>query len=313
MNGRLTGLDFLRGVAAIAVLILHAFYLGKVDIYIPANLAVDFFFLLSGFVLARAYEHRMDAVSFVAARFRRLWPLIALGSTLGALHWLWIGEPPEKVAVHLAWALLLLPYVNLYFTLNTPAWSITFELFANAVHAVFLKRLSPTILALIGFACFCFIAGTRREPEGAFGPEFFLGFPRVLASYCIGVALYRWLGDAPRGHPIIALLGIPAMIGLAALLPPELRALPILLSPLVLLSGLSFQSRIGAFLGALSFPLYAVHWPIMKALIQQGMHWLAATLVAVLFAVGVTAIIATAERVRSKKQALAEAKSEVSL
>jgi peptidoglycan/LPS O-acetylase OafA/YrhL len=85
-------LDGLRGVAALAVVVTHALY------FFPptpmAYLAVDFFFMLSGFVLAHAYGERlrqgMTAGRFMAIRLIRLYPLYALGSAL-YLPFLWRG------------------------------------------------------------------------------------------------------------------------------------------------------------------------------------------------------------------------------
>lgn len=87
---RFTLLDGLRGVAAIAVVILHS--ISPLDLeknYIPhAHLAVYFFFALSGFVIAHAYESRIQKIGpakFMVLRLIRLYPLLFVGITLGLL------------------------------------------------------------------------------------------------------------------------------------------------------------------------------------------------------------------------------------
>jgi peptidoglycan/LPS O-acetylase OafA/YrhL len=87
-------LDGLRGIAALAVLVYHYFvFQSNPELPNPipyAWLAVDFFFLLSGFVIASAYEARLCAsmtfVDFVKIRFVRLYPMILAGVLLGACH-----------------------------------------------------------------------------------------------------------------------------------------------------------------------------------------------------------------------------------
>ena len=86
-------LDALRGIAAIMVLIMHTF-----ELYCKGNyhklfinhgyLAVDFFFMLSGYVMAHAYDDRWDTMTvldFCKRRLIRLHPLIILGMTVGAI------------------------------------------------------------------------------------------------------------------------------------------------------------------------------------------------------------------------------------
>jgi peptidoglycan/LPS O-acetylase OafA/YrhL len=91
-------LDGLRGIAALIVLIYHA--LGPtygIAGFRGGFLAVDFFFMLSGFVVARAYEQRLaDGLSFAGflkIRFDRLYPTIAAGVLIGAVAFMATGKP----------------------------------------------------------------------------------------------------------------------------------------------------------------------------------------------------------------------------
>jgi peptidoglycan/LPS O-acetylase OafA/YrhL len=111
MKSRLLGLDALRGAAALLVLWMHLHLSHHVSIYPPrGHLAVDFFFMLSGYVMARTYEgHMRGGVWFLRKRIRRLWPTVAAGSLFGlALIWRTGGDWPLVAALNL----LLIPAVR---------------------------------------------------------------------------------------------------------------------------------------------------------------------------------------------------------
>src|SRR5829696_5276358 len=87
---RLASLDGLRGVAAVIVLMFHFEQShGTRSLFASGYLAVDFFFLLSGFVLVGPFEggktgpRRSNSATMIA-RFLRFWPLMALGVAMGA-------------------------------------------------------------------------------------------------------------------------------------------------------------------------------------------------------------------------------------
>lgn len=84
---RLAGLDALRGIAALVVVIGHVFLARDGAEHGRPWIAVDVFFALSGYVTARTYEARLgrdlSAGGFLAARLRRLWPVMAVGALLG--------------------------------------------------------------------------------------------------------------------------------------------------------------------------------------------------------------------------------------
>ncbi len=152
-------LDALRGVAAIIVAIGHVFDIyGHYNPFEHSHIAVDFFFILSGYVMARTYEGRLGTeigtVQFLVIRFRRLWPPLAVGALIGLLP-LWIaGYPVWSTLVLLCLALLLLPAAWDFGTypLNPPAWSITLELIANIFHAAFLWRVGTRSLFALAAA-----------------------------------------------------------------------------------------------------------------------------------------------------------------
>ena len=171
-------LDGLRGVAAIIVVCFHlaephaTSHLDNVVNH--GYLAVDFFFLLSGFVIGYAYDDRWDKLTvsgFLRRRFERLQPLVVLGMTLGAIGfyftdstiWPLIHTVPvwKLILVMLmGWTILPIPlsmdirgWQEMH-PLNSVGWSLFFEYIANILYALGLRKLSNKALA-----CFVVLAG----------------------------------------------------------------------------------------------------------------------------------------------------------
>lgn len=284
MAARLDGLDALRGIAAGAVLWGH---LPEYNRAIPTThgyLAVDFFFMLSGYVMARTYERRfaegMPALSFVRARYRRFWPTMAIGTLIGLplLH-----VYPTGYAIQFAafgFALLPSPNVLYLFPINVVAWSIFFELVANGVHGVALHRIRTSVL-LAGSAGLAAVVAVLAFhfgslDLGARAQTALVGLPRVLLPYIIGIVLYRAWHDAPplRISPVITAALLPA----AALLSWSWAmdvAFVLIACPLLIAGGLRWNAGgAGIALGALSFPLYAVQVPVMDVTRLAGGSWL---------------------------------------
>lgn len=169
-------LDGLRGVGALFVVAYHLFetYFGGGPTQ-PINhgyLAVDFFFVLSGFVVGYAYDDRwgrMSTWNFFKRRLVRLHPLVILGTLFGALMFYLgacgrfpaIAETPWwMVILVMLWAFTLLPippsldirgWVETN-PLNGPAWSLQWEYLANILYALVFRRLSKKALAVcVGF------------------------------------------------------------------------------------------------------------------------------------------------------------------
>lgn len=292
-RARLNGLDALRGIAALMVLGYHAtmFYAPSFTLFSRAYLAVDFFFLLSGFVLARTYEHRMPTASkFVITRYRRLAIPIAFGMLIGACYVLGRGWPAWIVGLDLFTGLAFLPTVGWLWPLNRPAWSIYFEVCANAAHAAVFARVQSRWLLVLVVVCAAILAA---HPDLKVGQEetFALGFPRVFMSYTLGILLWRHNGDNGRLPAWFGYVGLPASLLLFSLLSGRADlAFAIIVSPLVLLAGLSGTSRIGIGLGALSFPLYATHWPVLDFAFHLGATPFVASAVCLAVAALVTAV-----------------------
>lgn len=171
-------LDGLRGVAAIIVVFFHlAEPLASSHLDNVVNhgyLAVDFFFLLSGFVISYAYDDRWDKLTiggFLRRRFERLQPLVVLGMTLGAISfyftdstiWPLIHTVPVWkliVVMLIGYTLVPLPlsmdirgWQEMH-PLNSVGWSLFFEYIANILYALGLRKLPNKALA-----CFVILAG----------------------------------------------------------------------------------------------------------------------------------------------------------
>ena len=165
-------LDGLRGVAAVLVVAYHLFetyYGGKADQ--PINhgyLAVDFFFVLSGFVIGYAYDDRWDKMStwsFFKRRLIRLHPMVIFGTLFGALIFYFgsCGEFPlinqtpwYMVVLVMLWCFTMIPLPNSMDIrgwaetnpLNGPTWSLQWEYIANILYALIIRKLSKVALGI---------------------------------------------------------------------------------------------------------------------------------------------------------------------
>jgi peptidoglycan/LPS O-acetylase OafA/YrhL len=284
-SGRLAGLDALRGIAALCVLCLHV-----MTIFGPEHgfhgkgyLAVDFFFMLSGYVMARTYEHRLaegyGAGRFMAARYRRLWPVMAIGALIGApLVAIELGDPMASLPVILA-NLVLIPAVagNVIYPVNGAAWSILAELSANLAHgaALWRWRMRYLLAALAGMAVIVvgIAAAFGTLDLGAHTTSWPFGIARALFAYTAGIVLWRWWRDEPalRMSPLAAFAAMPVLLLMLPAFGLDGWAFDVgfvvLACPLLIAGGLSYRGEHGLlrWLGLISFPLYAINLPLL--------HW----------------------------------------
>jgi peptidoglycan/LPS O-acetylase OafA/YrhL len=220
-------LDGLRGVAAFAVVLMH------VSVLAPhAYLAVDLFFVLSGFVLEHAYGARLAAgwspLAFMRKRIRRLYPLYALGLVVSVLavgaallvH-RGVGWTPGSLAAAAATGALMAPLWSpadtpLY-PLNFPAWTLLAELAANAVYGWAYRRLSGPMLFAWTLACGLLLGwltwGHGTLNAGATWASFSIGLARVGFAFPLGVMLRRMV---PRTLP--PLWGLLVLLAACAIL-----------------------------------------------------------------------------------------------
>jgi peptidoglycan/LPS O-acetylase OafA/YrhL len=215
-------LDGLRGVAAIMVVLYHisethaTSHLDKAINH--GYLAVDFFFLLSGFVIGYAYEDRwkkMTVRDFFKRRLLRLQPMVAMGMVIGMLcYYFQISAFPDIVHDVPIWKLLLamvigatlfpmpasgVPEWHEMHPLNPPCWSLFYEYIANILYALIIRRFSNILLAIFVFLCACLlihIGVTTHNGDLSGGwswsrHHIHIGMARVLYPFFAGLLLFR--------------------------------------------------------------------------------------------------------------------------
>jgi peptidoglycan/LPS O-acetylase OafA/YrhL len=282
---RFDALDGLRGIAALSVVWLHSGRYADGWVSPIANLSVDLFFVLSGFVLAFAYEQAFrDGLSpwkFMVQRLIRLYPLYILGITMGMavavlnIHvggggftvWTW-----DRFFHALPWAILMLPAPDdvdgTMFPFNFAMWSIFFELIANVLWAWRATASTRTLITTVAVAGLALIAcGLYFDTLsiGRWWNTSIGGLARVMYAFPLGVLLYR----AHKRVTLPELPTVPVLLGmLLLLLLPEVIAIELALS-LFALPGLVFLASYAkphgvlasacAFVGATSYAVYAMH------------------------------------------------------
>ncbi|WP_158826879.1 acyltransferase family protein [Mucilaginibacter lacusdianchii] len=289
-------LDGLRGIAAVAVIIFHFMEFAVPDysksFIAHAYLAVDFFFCLSGFVIAYAYDNRLPNIgllSFFKLRLIRLHPLVIIGSVLGLLTFvfdpfstLYQSYGVGKTFLMFITSCFLIPYplvkeryFNL-FHLNPPSWSLLWEYIANIFYALILFKLRNYILwilTIVAALALCYEASKSGYLGVGWGGDNIVGGTiRVSYSFLIGMLVYRsgWIIKSRLGFVAVS------MLLLAAFLVPYVDKLNRFTDPLIVLFYFPFLVALGAgaglgsqftkfcrFLGDLSYPLYMIHYPFL--------------------------------------------------
>lgn len=296
---RFVMLDGLRGVAAFAVILDHVpgGWLG--DLVPGRYLSVDFFFVLSGFVLAHAYGKRLEAGwspwAFMQARVIRLYPMylaglvIGLGLSVLALVRGWVGPGWADVATVTAFSVLFLPTPSVLvsfgggalYPFNGPAWSLFFELVANMVYALIARFLNWRVLGVILAASAVAVAFTVWRLGGVGGPGWLwahvdAGLSRVMFDFFAGVAIYRLRGQVklPALPWWLAVIAFVAVI--AVQVPAGWRTVYDIAAGLVIMPVLvalvcgsqvsGAVARVCGVLGLMSYGVYVLHVPLFSAL-----------------------------------------------
>jgi len=316
-------LDGLRGVAAMMVLLYHVFNDAKSFFVWPAPvnefyhgfLGVDFFFILSGFVMGYAYDNRltpnpspvdegekMTFWGFVKRRFIRLHPMVVMGALLGLVAFIiqgctkWDGTEVGLEAV--LWATLLALFLipapsgmdvrgnTEAFPLNGPHWSLFFEYLGSLLYGMLLHRL-PTkwlrvwvacgIVSLATYALFQEDGGVAygwsSEPMNLLG-----GALRMLYAYPMGLLMARMFRRR-KPEPLhgsvflfcsvalVVLLGFPLFGGKDTETIFQLICIFSFFPGIIWIGARGVvqgrQQQAVSFLGRLSYPLYAVHFPLI--------------------------------------------------
>lgn len=231
-------LDGLRGAAALMVVWYHIFegfaFAGGTSIttFNHGYLAVDFFFMLSGFVIAYAYNNRWKAScssrltlgGFFRRRLIRLHPMVVMGAVIGTITFLlggslkWDGtqsQPLWILAAFLMGMLLIPAYPGAgydvrgngeMYSLNGPSWSLFFEYIGNIMYALFVRKLSGKWMAVLVAVMGTLLGWYAIADVSTYGMigvgwtldtvNFFGGFIRMMFPFTLGMLLWR------NFHPI---------------------------------------------------------------------------------------------------------------
>lgn len=303
-NHRFHLLDALRGIAALLVLAWHIPSYFRPNLAFPNGfLAVDFFFCLSGFVIAFSYEERlrtrMTMRDFVSARLIRLYPLYLLGAVLGILSGFVVAHAASDptvskadVASVILFSIFLVPNFFAHwplpysFPLNGPSWSLFYELAANLAFALFVRLRVAKDAVLVGFSAISLavlIYATQGGSDIDFGPipiNFKFGLARVGYSFFIGILVCRRYRAGLDSHFTGALARIVPPVITFALVAVLLASSNFarstqfqLLTVAIFFPGIVYLgaycrlpdrwSPVCAFLGAFSYPLYILHQPLI--------------------------------------------------
>lgn len=289
-------LDGLRGIAALVVVVFHFMEIAITDyeknFIAHGYLAVDFFFCLSGFVVAYAYDSRIKEMgfsTFMKHRLIRLHPLIIIGSVLGLITFL--IDPFSHLYLKYGFggtfmlfitSLLLIPYPvveeRFYnnFNLNAPMWSLFWEYVANIIYALGFYKIAKKYLAWLIVLAVVFLLYTASKStniSGGWGGENFIdGLARIGFSFLMGMLLYRTnmiiknkLGLWPIALILLATFLVPYRNAWNWIVEP---VLVIFVFPLIVMLGAGTvtgekSKKLNQFSGEISYPLYMTHYPFV--------------------------------------------------
>ena len=304
-------LDALRGLLAILVVYRHSpSYLTNLVQTKDIFLAVDFFFCLSGFVIAYAYEEklrtRLSTLDFMIARVIRFYPTylvgmaLAFGMALGPGHLMSHMGGKHIVEAALP-SLMFLPSIPLaaagflLFPLNMSAWTLLLELFANFTFGLLVRgkrfvtgAMVVGCMASLGILVFA----PARLDSGSTWPGALVGMARMGFSFPLGVFVLRYWKAAPMGK-LRRTGGLPTALTVVSLLlaiilvptpvsgtRPYGIAMMALVIPGLIFFGADIRlgkvgSKVCSILGDLSYPLYIVHLPLLSPLFGSHVGHLA--------------------------------------
>lgn len=320
-------IEGLRGLAAISVIGVHAATLFGALVPAHGYLAVDFFFILSGIVMAASYDARfaegaLDLRRFTAMRLIRLMPTIAAATLIAALLSAAIlmagrgdGVIPfdsiGAIAVSAGLTMVLVPQPWVdgrnYYPLNGPFWSLAFELLVNIAFAAFWRWLhGARLIAVLAVLAAGVVLLTPAE--GSFEQGFAIEHAALAAcragfGFFAGVALARIESRLPV-RSTAAVLAAAGTLVLLFWAPVAWfgfdTAVVLLLFPALAWMAMRFEpgpraAKVALFLGKASYPVYALHMPLLLVTLAGlqiiGARDLAPSAgVALAFVIGVTAI-----------------------
>ncbi len=285
-------LDGLRGVGAFLVVMRHvpAFF---GPIHVPESfLAVDLFYLVSGFVVAHAYGERLGKggffTDFVKTRLIRLYPLYAFGLMLGIVvaAIAVITDPagwwnPTRLGEAIVTGALMIPlFPGLAAngsSLDGPTWTLLPELIANAAYAAAIRFMNTgVLLAIIAVSGAGVVLAELRYDSldvGYNATDFWAALARVGFSFFTGVLVFRFFGGRERKSQIIAWLCMAVLTVLLAWRPSDgatswfelgvvLVGFPVLVAVAAQFEPGARTGRLFSYVGLVSYGVYILHLPL---------------------------------------------------
>lgn len=295
-------LDALRGLAAIFVVIRHSGEFFGGNPFYSSFLAVDIFFLLSGFVIAHAYDAKIlrndiQVGEFILIRLIRFYPVYLLSLLLcvfvALIKFLGAEDLGNRTIGNFILTLFFIPNflqtINIWaalFPINSVIWSLFFELTVNIFYALTKKINIEKVLAILTFmaaaAIFIFAAKDGSIDAGfSWGLDSIaLGGSRAFFGIFFGIYLYK-IKDLPcfarlntfsTFGPIVVIMLLLAMPKLALLNWLYQACCVLILFPLCVIWAAKARpqrfEKVFLSLGLMSYPAYVLHVPLAQLLNQ---------------------------------------------
>lgn len=290
---RFLGLDGLRGVCALTVLVYHCFgFFTKGTIIQHGSLSVDMFFILSGFVIALTYEQRLKGGQyrrdFFISRARRLFPTYWIAAYFNLTVFIALAVSGALVTGDSWWMIwLFIPFQTLtlipdyitpdgmvYPAMDSVAWSLFAEWVAYVAYGLGAFRRSTWFFFAVAIAGWGLLAGIGiRSGLGWVGggdrsTMLTIGILRALPAFAAGVVIYRvHRMKLFERLPVVPVWLLFALWIIAAILPrttptPLLDAgIVTIFSPLLVCLLIRAEHKAPAWcrrLGEISYPLYVI-------------------------------------------------------
>lgn len=300
---RISSLTGLRGVAAVSVLLYHiphnpAFAAFAMPIFSRAYLAVDLFFILSGFVISLGYHERVmgrpgwaSYVDFLINRMARVWPLHLIVTLVFMGRILLNVSGNQAIDLDAPNVVSNLLMVQSWGWGTEPiagnSWSVSTEVAAYLLYPLIALIAFSRWAWVQGIAAVALLAMVAASGLGSSGPldvndsDTVLTLLRCLAGFSLGVLAYRvadrrWcraLIDRPGGFAAVC-----ALIGVALWLPGKVDLLVVCLMPALVLNcyydgpaARAAMSNPASFhLGLISYSIYLWH-PLVRDVVARVM------------------------------------------
>jgi peptidoglycan/LPS O-acetylase OafA/YrhL len=280
LSGRFELLDLARGFAAFGILLFHAY---PVPVFSTLYTFVDFFFVLSGFVLAPAYLRVVtlrEASQFLVSRAYRLFPMVfatllfALGiQVIVDLKHAVLGEinnPRVETGIFtllFAFGLLQI-FSNAAVLLNPPLWSLSAEWLSNffVLSRPIFRRLNPLFFLVIGCLLIWHYQFSGHGWEEQFG--------RAISGFYFGIILRQLRNRKNLGSRTGLLLSSVVVVLMnisiyfvgpkLSYFSPLTYGLAIIQLSYVSIRSNSSLAKVSTLFGRYSYGFYAWHFPLLS-------------------------------------------------